>query len=172
MPAWSPNGDVIAFVSTDGSLAIAPSAGGPSSRVSLPQGLHASDPSWSPDSQSLAFGCNATNEFTRLCIVKRDGTGFRQLTDPTSDPAYHPAWSRDGNTIVFTSVSVVRSSIAVMPAAGGAIQILTEGFDPAWSRDGTKLVFARSDGLFTMNSDGSNVQRLTTGKHRAPAWRP
>ena len=39
--------------------------------------------------------------------------------------------------------------------------------------DGSQLVFrSQAGGLFTINADGSNRRRLTTGNHRAPAWRP
>jgi hypothetical protein len=172
MPAWSPGGDVIAFVWENGLLALAPASGGTSVRVTTPSGLEAADPAWSPDGQVIAFACHPHGEVSRMCIVNRNGTGFRQLTDATSDPVLHPSWSRDGSTIAFTSISASGTSIATMPAGGGAITTLTDGFDPAWSRDGTKLIFARSDGLFTMNRDGTNVQRLTTGRHRSPAWRP
>lgn len=172
MPAWSLSDDVVAFVETNGSLALVAGNGGGYFRPKVPDSLDSADPAWSPDGQTIAFACHTPQGFFRLCIISKDGSGFRQLTDSTSDPAVHPVWSRDGSTIVFTSIGTQDTFIATIPAAGGAITRVTEGFDPAWSRDGTKLIFARSDGLFTMNPDASDVQRLTTGRHRAPAWRP
>lgn len=171
-PAWAPIGNLVAFVTSDGLLAVTPATLPSPSLVPIPKGLFASDPAWSPDGQTIAFGCRTSTGSTRLCVVNKDGSGFRQLTDSTADRAYHPAWSHDGGAIVFNSVSVSRSAIAIIPASGGAITVLAEGFDPAWSRDGTSLIFARADGLFTMNADGTNQKRVTTGKQRAPAWRP
>jgi Tol biopolymer transport system component len=173
MPAWSPKGDVVALVQTDGSLRLVPFDGsGPLRKVAIPGALLVAAPAWSPDGTMIAFECHENNKFFRLCVINSDGTGFRQLTDDTSDPVGHPAWSRDGSVIAFSSIRVAETVIATIPALGGAITTLTSGYDPAWSPDGTKLVFARAGGLFTMNRDGSNVQQLTSGTHRDPAWRP
>jgi Tol biopolymer transport system component len=55
----------------------------------------------------------------------------------------------------------------------------TYDFDQAWSPDGSKLAFASnregdSFEIFTMNADGSNVQRLTNNSidDGQPAWSP
>jgi hypothetical protein len=172
MPAWSPGGDEVVLVGSDGSLVLVAMNNRVSAPLNLPDSLDAADPAWSPDGRTLVFACNSPGGFSRLCIINKDGSGFHQLTDDSSEPAVHPAWNHDGSTIVFTSIGPRENAIATIAPAGGAITKLTEGFDPAWSRDGTKLIFARSDGLFRMNRNGSDVQRLTTGRHRAPAWRP
>src|SRR5439155_22653313 len=50
--------------------------------------------------------------------------------------------------------------------------------NPAWSPDGTKLVFTGYEGgwtdLFTINADGSNLQRLTNDRYADfhPTWSP
>jgi Tol biopolymer transport system component len=60
----------------------------------------------------------------------------------------------------------------VLTLADRVVSRLTEGREPAWSPDGSTLVFAGDDGLFTINADGSNRRRLTSGAHSTPTWRP
>src|ERR1051325_254248 len=77
-----------------------------------------------------------------IFVVKTDGTGLRRLT--TSDGFDGAArWSPDGNRIVFVS-----------------------------QRDAAASGGPRRIGLYIMNSDGSNVQRLMTDDNAcsSPSW--
>lgn len=132
-------------------------------------------PTWSPDGTRIAFVCRwATG--TDLCIVNRDGTGLVRLTEDAQRDD-QPAWSPDGSRIAFArypagSTSDASAEIVLIDVATKQITPLTQGLDPAWSPDGSKLVFAGGDGLFVIAANGANRTRLTTGAHRAPAWRP
>jgi Tol biopolymer transport system component len=46
--------------------------------------------------------------------------------------------------------------------------------EPAWSPDGRRIVFSRADSLWTMRTDGTDVERLTApaANHElyAPDW--
>ena len=64
-------------------------------------------------------------------------------------------------------------------ADGTGQRVLTTGDGPGWSPDGTRIVFSRRVSgsemdLFTVNSDGSGVTRLTSGTHEGcvPDWSP
>ena len=172
-PAWSPDGDAIAFVEpANGALYLMAPSGGSAVHFAIPSALRVREPAWSPDGKRIALACSAGGNDYDICVINRDRTGLVRLVQrPSIDT--RPAWSPDGNTIAFTVAPApeAEGQIAVVPAAGGDITFITQGNDPSWSRDGTRLIFSRTDGLFTVNLDGTGLTRLTTGKHRAPAWR-
>lgn len=179
-PAWQPAGDAIAFVrccgagyfngvDRSGSLSVV-EPGRPAVQLTLPRDIQVADPAWSPDGRRIAFTCVAPGG-TDVCVVNRDGADFARLTSDNARE-YAPAWSPDGSTIAFTTLAGGREEVAVMTPDGRGITRLTDGSEPAWSPDGAKLVFAGGNGLYTINRDGSNRTRLTTGNHHAPAWRP
>jgi Tol biopolymer transport system component len=177
-PSWSPDGNFMAFTRSDGTynrLYVSRLDGSPAIRLD-PPAHEVRNPSWSPDSKSIAFQCRMEYGDLEICVINRDGTGFKRLTT-TRDPDYSPAWSPDGSKIAFVTVAQDPwdgggpATIVLMTPNGTDAKPLTTGFDPAWSPDGSNLVFARSEGLFTIDSNGSNLRQITTGHHRAPTWR-
>jgi Tol biopolymer transport system component len=174
-PAWAPSGDMIAFIDgRTGLLTVMRPDGSQPAPVFVPGATVVNDLAWSPDGRRIAFQCLVDPGNYDVCTINSNGSGLVRLTrDPQVEG--HPAWSHDGTRIAFATATGLTSlwQIALVAVDGGAATRLTDGFDPAWSRDGTKLVFARDSGLFTIDVDGSNLKRLTTGRgDHAPAWRP
>jgi dipeptidyl aminopeptidase/acylaminoacyl peptidase len=56
-------------------------------------------PTWSPDGERLAIVTGDTAGVARIVVVRPDGTDPRPITDGPGD--IFPAWSPDGNWIVF-----------------------------------------------------------------------
>lgn len=103
-PAWSPNGDLIAFESfSTGSFVhlfvMAPDGTGMTQLTDDGLGWDARMPVWSPDGSRIAFGCLG------LCVINPDGSGLETVTDLWPGPTVsNPhAWAPDGSVIAFTS---------------------------------------------------------------------
>ncbi|MBC7186845.1 MAG: PD40 domain-containing protein [Calditrichaeota bacterium] len=90
----------------------------------------------------------------------------------------HPALSPDDEKLAFVRVQVTGvDEIWVLDLTSGVATRLTTGISdwhPAWSRDGAQILFGRGDHLAIMNSDGSQVERVTFGDHtnEYPSWVP
>ena len=173
-PAWSPDGELIAYTEFVNEILFTVSpAGGLPRHVPIPGAMRVREPSWSPDSKKIALACLVSSGNYDICVINRDGSELMRLVQRNSVDR-QPAWSPDGKTIAFTiaPTSEAMGEIALVPAGGGNVTIVTSGSEPSWSREGTRLMFARSDGLYAINIDGTGLTRLTSGNHRAPALRP
>ena len=134
-PAWSPDGTEIAFLTFRGpDLDIyTMSADGEGQALLYDSGDHDADIHWSGDQIVFTSG-------SRVWIMQQDGTGVRPLTDP--------------------------------PRAGewGEANLPFGDYDPRISPDGARVIFERmvddrsphgNYDLFTVDTDGSNLIRLT-----------
>jgi Tol biopolymer transport system component len=100
-------------------------------------------PHLSADGEWLAFDTQ-TDKQEDVFVVKRDGTGLRQLTDDSyKDRA--PRWSPDGKRIVFFSDRTGKWEIWMINADGSGLQQITHAtgtvLNPIWSPDGTRLAY-------------------------------
>ena len=139
-PAWSPDGQWLAFTSdrnSDGARAATP--------------LRGTAESFSP------------RQITELHVVRPDGSGLRRITDGDASVG-GAAWSADGTRLAFYEASVVdwramnsvlgppsiptgTSQIVTMELATGARQMLTSGpgrkYSPKWI--GSAIGYVRGD---------------------------
>jgi len=142
-------------------------------------------PDWSPDGSKIAF---LDGHFSRagdirpaeLAAMNADGSARRDLTADGRNRRSLD-WSPDGTKIVydyFVTGAGAHWEIAVANADGSGSRDLAEGQSPAWSSDGTKIAFtkiaANRPQIFVMDSNGTNVQSLTSALLGAssPAWSP
>jgi dipeptidyl aminopeptidase/acylaminoacyl peptidase len=144
-PAWSPNGDRIAYAAYDGA--------GKSEihTIALDGSAHAQltsnsardeEPAWSPDGAELAFssdrdgvvaGFDGAGGPGELYAMDAGGGNVRRLT---ADPAYDssPAWAPDGSRIAFATTrrtpDCVPNPFVASACSSDAYTMNTDGSDP------------------------------------------
>ena len=95
-PAWSPDGDRIAFVSErdDGHKCIFVMDSNGRNLTQITKESHDLEPAWSPDGAKIAFTRNKGGR--QIWVMDADGGNQTRLT--TVGGNYQPVWSRDGAT--------------------------------------------------------------------------
>lgn len=102
-PAWSPDGDVIAFVRGDlhpkarriqAGLMLVPASGGKPRLLFTEDNLEPRSPQWSPDGDRIAFVARES-----IHVINEDGSGLRTIASDLGIDAV--AWSPDGQTFAF-----------------------------------------------------------------------
>jgi Tol biopolymer transport system component len=135
-PAFSPDGQTLAFATRDGRVATVPALGG-QPRILAEGGADA--PVWSPDGQRVLFRMRR-GLFT---VSRTGGAATRVVEDPGFPVLGRPAYSPDGRSVVFPSMRDGRFALARVGLEGGVPSAIGSGLAsldaPAFSADGRWL---------------------------------
>jgi dipeptidyl aminopeptidase/acylaminoacyl peptidase len=139
-PAWSPDGQRIAFVSKRGDtdvdrvesedLYVIEARAGAQPRQITNTPVQESRPSWSPDGKTLAYTVGEELKYSaytqpKLAVIPAEGGAAKSLSDALDRPVRGPEYSKDGKWILFTVDDDRSQYVERIPAGGGRIEKLT-----------------------------------------------
>jgi Tol biopolymer transport system component len=192
VPAWSPDGHMIAFstfTDVDELWAIADDGSG------LRYLSGGGDPAWAPNGQTIAYTATP-DRCDGIYSITADGRLTPTLVRPRQKgeacplQARHPDFSPHGRFLAFTRVVRTTSGgrarfsndIAILDLRTHRQRSLTRSgraSQPAWAPDGRRLAYVQPDGLWVIGSDGRGAHRIVKGGSdpsltgiSGPSWQP
>jgi TolB protein len=188
-PAWSSDGDWLAFTRHQGatiSLFLRSADGSQEKRLTAGKDPEF-DAAWSPDGRRLAFCFDKTvpNQGDMdVYTIGADGDDQRPALVSPGKLSHEewPSWSPDGQWLALSSTRDGNQELYVVRPDGRDLRRLTSDpaidTHPVWSPDGKRIAFATNRWgdleLAVIDSDGSGLARLavSAGLDDYPAWSP
>jgi len=183
-PAWSPDGESIAFNSERAGASdtyVMRSDGSSPTKVGDIAGDDGGA-SWSPDGKQLAVV--VYSEAGARVDILDVATGVATTIVEETGLIGPPDWSPEGDLIVFASGPTdVEADMFVIRSDGTGRKLLVGGpgaeVSPSWSPDGSQIAFwsdREGGGIYLMQADGKNLRRIWKNdrelKNADAVWSP
>jgi len=131
-------------------------------------------PDWAPDGKRIAYSTSAPVDSSGIWIINVSHEYSKHL-----GLGYMPDWSPDGSRLVYIGLG---NNLYVADTNGNNRIQLTflkdcDNRHPVFSPDGKKIAFSSASPysgvqIYVMNSDGSDLKKLTTEGGTSPCWSP
>lgn len=181
-PTWSPDGQQILFVRSQG-LWVMNADGSDQHLIRASDGWALSGPEWSPDGNTIAFVRSDQAAGSRIWTMPATG-GAETPRTTYNDKAWAPSWSPDGSTLLFWHDKENVEGLYTRDMASGTTTLLRALDDIlagsyAWSPDGTQIVFtSRVTGqkpeVWVMDADGTDAGQVSPAgddvNHSSVSW--
>jgi Tol biopolymer transport system component len=181
-PAWSPDGDTIAYADNAGGtyhIFVMHQNGHDQTQVTSGDWID-TQPAWSPDGTRIAFTSNRGGNYD-IYTMAADGSDVQQVTRAVSADM-QPAWNPTGTRIAFASTRSGNWNVFTIGVDGtGLHQVTFDGaqdVQPAWSPDGSTIALVSNRGgsldIYAIALGSHALRRLTysVATDTAPAWSP
>ncbi|CDF98663.1 Putative Protein TolB [Avibacterium paragallinarum JF4211] len=175
-PAWSPDGNKLAYVSFENrksQLVVQDLLSG-SRRVVASFKGHNGAPAFSPDGSKLAFASSKDGTLNIYVMDLASGQ-ISQLTRSSGNNT-EPSWSPDGQSIIFTSDRSGSPQVYQMSANGSEVIILSDGtrtYNGQISSDGNILIMISADHIMKKDlKTGETTMLSSTFLDETPSLSP
>lgn len=179
-PAWSPDGQKLAFACGAETYDICVINADGSDYRRLTDTQDSSNPAWSPDGTRIAF-TRFINPGHSIYVMNADGSNPQPLplNNPNGNNSDYAAWSPDGTRIAFVGDAGEGSDIFTVNADGSG-QLAQVTFsqtlkqNPAYSPDGAQIAFDTLNDARIVSAFGGQDYALATGGDMSshPSWSP